>query len=254
MIGLTWVGHATVVLDLGGARLLTDPLLRGHAGPLQRVGPAPEPASWAGTAAVLLSHLHHDHAEVSSLTQARGAMILTGDQNAGWVRRKVRSPVIGLAADQWHPVASDLEVRLVRADHAARPMPHRPNQAHGFLVRSAEHVVWFVGDSSLHAEMAAVPALAGARVDVALVPIGGWAPRLSPGHMGPADAAEACRLARPRAVLPIHHGTLHPRGLRRVGGLAWMARPLHDFLAEMTRHGSSVEVLTPGLGGRVEVA
>ncbi|WP_048554155.1 MBL fold metallo-hydrolase, partial [Nostocoides japonicum] len=64
---LTWLGHSTVVIDIDGVRLVTDPLLRAHAGPLRRLGPAPRPEQYAGTAAVLLSHLHTDHAEPASL-------------------------------------------------------------------------------------------------------------------------------------------------------------------------------------------
>src|SRR4051794_41907462 len=64
---LTWLGHSTVLIDLAGHRLLTDPLLLRHNGPLRRRQPRPQPALWTGVDAVLLSHLHHDHAEVRSL-------------------------------------------------------------------------------------------------------------------------------------------------------------------------------------------
>ena len=107
-------------------------------------------------------------------------------------------------------------------------MPHRPNESDGHLVRGASGTVWFAGDTSLYDEMVDLPTLAGGRVDVALLPIAGWGPRLSPGHMGPAEAVEACLRVRPRAVLPIHHGTLYPPGFA-AGGLVWMHRPLDEF-------------------------
>ena len=84
-----------------------------------------------------------------------------------------------------------VDVRLVRADHHHRPMPHRPNDAHGHLVRGRSATVWVAGDTSLHPEMADLPRQAGRAGDVAVVPVWGWGPRLSAGHMHPGQAAEA---------------------------------------------------------------
>ena len=62
---LTWLGHATVLMDFSGTRVLTDPVLRGRLAHLLRAGPAPPMP--ADLDAVLLSHLHHDHADVPTL-------------------------------------------------------------------------------------------------------------------------------------------------------------------------------------------
>src|SRR5918996_3404461 len=62
VLGLTWLGHSTVMIEIGNARLLTDPLLHRHAPPLRRRWPRPDRKHWTGADAVLLSHLHHDHA------------------------------------------------------------------------------------------------------------------------------------------------------------------------------------------------
>lgn len=64
---LTWLGHSAVVIDLDGFRVLTDPLLSRHNGPLRRRSEQRDPASWEGPDAVLLSHLHHDHCELIDL-------------------------------------------------------------------------------------------------------------------------------------------------------------------------------------------
>ncbi|MET1059301.1 MAG: MBL fold metallo-hydrolase [Nocardioides sp.] len=234
MIRLTWLGHATVVIDMDGVRLLTDPLLGRHAGFLRRPGGRPDEASWRDPDAVLISHLHLDHADLPSLRRVRGTRVLTAPVNARWVTRRVGSPVADLGNGVWTRVPAPgtddggVEVRLVRADHGARPMPHRPNASDGHLIRGRDGIVWFAGDTSLYPEMAGLPELAGGRVDVALLPIAGWGPRLSAGHMGPAEAVEACLRVRPRAVLPIHYGTLHPPGFS-AAGLGWMHRPLTEF-------------------------
>ena len=135
MLALTWLGHSTVVIEMGGARLVTDPLLHRHAPPLRRRGSKPDRADWEGADAVLLSHLHHDHAELRSLRLLAPAPIVTARANAEWLRSKGLSMAVGLG-DEWYSLGDDgVSVRLVPAVHAARPMPHRPNAANGHLIR-----------------------------------------------------------------------------------------------------------------------
>jgi L-ascorbate metabolism protein UlaG (beta-lactamase superfamily) len=68
---LAYLGHATARIDLGGVRVLTDPVLRERVGPLLRQGPPLHPADYAGTDVVLLSHLHRDHLDLGSLRLLR---------------------------------------------------------------------------------------------------------------------------------------------------------------------------------------
>jgi L-ascorbate metabolism protein UlaG (beta-lactamase superfamily) len=251
---LTWIGHATVVIDIGGVRLLTDPLLRRHAGPLRRIGPRPDPEAWRDADAVLVSHLHSDHASLASLRSLAGVPMLSGRANARWLQVRAGATVPELAEDQWVtvPGSREVEVRLVRADHHSRPMPHRPNGAHGHLVRASGSTVWFAGDTSVYPEMAELPRVAETPIDIALLPIAGWGPRLSAGHMGPREAVDAVELVRPRAVLPIHHGTLHPPGFE-LGGLDWMHRPLREFEQELADRCPEITLLRAGLGESVDL-
>ncbi len=262
VIRLSWLGHATVVIDLGGVRLLTDPLLRPHAGLLRRVGRAPRAEDWAGAAAVLVSHLHSDHASLPSLRMLDGVPLVSGPANAAWLSRRLPNRVVAMSDGDWTTVSAGpdqatgathtIEVGAVRAVHGHRPMPHRPNDTHGFLLRSESAVVYFAGDTSLYDDMAGLPALAGRPVDVALLPIAGWGPRLSGGHMGPPDAAEACRMMGARAVLPIHHGTLHPSGHHLVG-LEWMDRPAGEFARDLARVAPDCRLLAPSPGDVLEL-
>lgn len=211
MTRVTWIGHATVLIEIAGTRIITDPVLRERLGLLRRRRDLGQVKDVGDVDTVLLSHLHHDHADLPSLRGLRGAPVVAEAENARWLRRR------GLVApqvepDRWHRISQDVEVLLVPAQHAARPMPHRPNGAVGMLVRAPGVVIWFAGDTSLYPEMADLPRRAEAPIDLALLPIGGWGPRLSRGHMGPSEAAEAVLRSRARAVVPIHYGTLHPRG------------------------------------------
>lgn len=206
-IDVTWLGHSTVVLDLDGVRLVTDPLLRRHAGILRRRGPAPGPDSWNGANAVLLSHLHLDHADLASLRLLAGLPVLTAQENARWVTRK---GLVGqtLGMDTWTRVGGEVGVKLAPAVHRGRPMPHRPNASNGHLVRGPSGIVWIAGDTELFPGMTELPRMAGGTIDLAVLPIGGWGPRLSSGHLSPEQAAAACRLTAARQAIPVHWKTL----------------------------------------------
>lgn len=242
---VTWLGHSTVVLDLDGARILTDPLLRPHAGVLRRLTAQPDPDAWSHPDVVLISHLHHDHAELPSLRMLPGVPVLSSPANSVWLRRK---GLAGVAlGDGWTEIAPDVEVRQVPADHHSRRMPHRPNDAHGHLVRGRSATVWVAGDTGLFPGMTALTELAGAPIDLALVPVWGWGPRLSPGHLTPEDAAHAVVLAGARHAIPVHWGTIHPPLVTRFGR-EFLEAPGERFAAAMAARApdATAVVLEPG--------
>jgi L-ascorbate metabolism protein UlaG (beta-lactamase superfamily) len=246
-IDVTWLGHSTVVLDLDGVRLVADPLLRRHAGILRRRGPAPRRASWAGAHGVLLSHLHLDHADLASLRLLPDVPVLTAEENTRWVSRKglVGQPI---GPDTWTRAGpGEVEVKLAPAVHRSRPMPHRPNAAHGHLVRGPSGIVWVAGDTELFPGLAELPRLAGGPIDLAVLPVGGWGPRLSPGHLGPEQAAVACRLTAARQAIPVHWKTLHlPAGQSWPRG--WMDSAGAEFAAALSRESPTCRGVVLELG------
>lgn len=243
---LTWLGHSTVVLDLDGARVITDPLLRPHVGPLRRLAPQPDPGSWRHPDVVLLSHLHLDHADVGSLRMLRGVPLMSDPANVAWLRRRELEPALPLS-DDWTSVAPGVEVRQVPAVHGHRPMPHRPNAANGHVVRGPSGTVWIAGDTELYPEMEELPSLAGGSIDVAVVPVWGWGPRLSGGHLTPEDAARAVAMTRARFAVPVHWGTLHPPMVARFRR-GWLELPGARFASAVAEQcpGTTSVVLDPG--------
>lgn len=249
MLQVTWLGHSTVVIDLDGVRLVADPLLHRHAGLLRRRGPRPDPSAWAGADAVLLSHLHHDHAEVRSLRLLGDVPILTSTDNAAWAAAKGLTGR-ALGPEEWVQVGAPergVRVRLVPAVHHSRPMPHRPGAAHGHLVQGPSGTIWVAGDTALYDDLRLLPAWGDAAIDLALVPIGGWGPRLSAGHMRPEEAAAACRMTGTARAIPVHWNTLHAPLVDRLPG-DWMSAPGPEFVTALAREAPSCRpaVLRPG--------
>jgi L-ascorbate metabolism protein UlaG (beta-lactamase superfamily) len=233
---LTWVGHATVLLELGGRRLLTDPLLRSRVGPLIRAGEAPDLTVADGLDAVLVSHLHYDHLDARSLRRIDDTTPVIGPHGAGPTLRglgfaNVTELAVGETAD-----AGGIAVRAVRTDHGGQRRPFGPRaEAIGFVV-GRDRPVYFAGDTGLFGGMADL-----GPIDVALLPVAGWGPTLGPGHLGPREAAVALTRLRPRRAVPIHWGTLYPLGLRfrrdRV-----LAEPARAFARHAAELAPSVEV------------
>ena len=240
---LTWLGHATVVVELAGARLLTDPVLRNRVAHLHRVSPPPDAAAAAGVDAVLVSHIHFDHLDVPSLRRLGRSVPLFVPRGAGrFLRRVGFKEVTELEAGDEVDVGRAC-VRAVEAAHDGRRRPLGPEaETLGFAL-SGEKTVYFAGDTDIFDGMAG---LAGG-IDVALLPVWGWGPTLGPGHMDPAAAARAVALLRPRVAVPIHWGTLFPAGLEHIRRAA-LFEPPRAFARLVGEAGGDVvvRVLSPG--------
>jgi L-ascorbate metabolism protein UlaG (beta-lactamase superfamily) len=118
----------------------------------------------------------------------------------------------------------------------------------GFLVSGSQRV-YFAGDTALFPEMAHIDD----HLDLALLPVWGWGPRLRGGHLDPPGAAEALTLLRPRRAMPIHWGTFWPAGMRWVGASRF-TEPGGEFQMHAQRVAPEVEVLLAAPGDRLTLA
>ena len=212
-LGLDFIGHSAVVIDLDGVRLLTDPVTRARVGPLRRVEPVPARDRLRGVDAVLISHLHWDHLDVPSLRDLGRDTPMFVPAGAGpWMGSAgfthVREMAVGDSVD-----IGGVLVRAVPAVHSGYRPPLGPTAPPlGFVVRGSRSI-YFAGDTDLFDGMGRL----GEPIDLALIPVWGWGPTLGRGlHLDPLRAAQSLRLIRPRAAVPIHWGTYWPHALGRV--------------------------------------
>jgi L-ascorbate metabolism protein UlaG (beta-lactamase superfamily) len=240
---ITWLGHATTLIELDSTRLVTDPVLRSRIGPLVRIAAAAP--SLERVDGVLLSHLHADHADLPSLRKLKHVPVLAPHPARAWLLGNGIHDVRELAPGESTGIGG-LRVAATRAVHEPRRRPLGATAAPiGFLVQGAISV-YFAGDTDLFPEMAELRG----RVDVALLPVWGWGKRLGPGHLDPERAAQAAAMIAPRMAIPIHWGTF---------ALGWPARPPADpwgpareFAELAARHAPDVEVRLLAPGERVE--
>jgi L-ascorbate metabolism protein UlaG (beta-lactamase superfamily) len=238
---ITWLGHSTVLIEMDGTRLLTDPVLRSRAGPLVRIaGPVAELS--APPDGVLISHLHADHADLPSLRRVAGAVPTIAPAGAArWLERHGCPDVREMKPGDVTGVG-DLSIRALAALHDGRRRPLGGPDAGslGYLVVGSASI-YFAGDTDLFEAMAELRG----NVDLALLPVWGWGSRVGPGHLDPQRAAEAAALIEPRVAIPIHWGTLALPHRRRARDPEAPARRF----ADLTRQNSpsvDVRVLQPG--------
>jgi L-ascorbate metabolism protein UlaG (beta-lactamase superfamily) len=207
---ITFFGHATVLIELAGLRLVTDPVLRRQVGPLWRRTPKPHLGPLTGLDAILISHLHLDHYDPPSLRLLDKGVPIIG-------------PVGSARSLAWrgftdvHEMKPGESLRLGQLDVVATQAKHRGTRhplarrtpSNGYVISAGGRDVYFAGDTGLFPEMASI----GTGLDVALLPIAGlgpWLPEFK--HMSPRHAVKAMELLRPRLVIPIHWGTYHLPG------------------------------------------
>ena len=236
---LTWVGHATSVIDVGGVRVITDPLLRHRVAHLRRHGPPPPPVA---ADLVLLSHAHMDHLHLPSLRRIDpGVPIVTPKGTRRLLRRAGHTEIFEVVPGD-RVEAAGATIDVVPATHPAGRGPHSRVGAEpvGFVVDIDGHRTYFAGDTDLFDEMREL-----GPVDLALLPIWGWGPSIGVGHLDPERAVEAASIIRPGLVVPVHWGTFAPESLRR-GPPTWLDTPATEF--ERAVRGTDVRaiVLKPG--------
>ncbi|HTT70756.1 MAG TPA: MBL fold metallo-hydrolase [Anaeromyxobacteraceae bacterium] len=204
---LTFIGHATFLVQADGLSLLVDPIFGKVAGVIPRnLAPGVPPESLPRVDAVLVSHDHYDHLDLPTLERL-GAPVYGG---LGLSRHL---PGTGLACHEmgWGQSRrlGGLLVTFVPAQHWSRRGPFDTNRTlwGGFVVEGSRATVYHAGDSAYFPGFAALGRHFA--IDAALLPIGAYDPAWFMGsqHMNPGEALEAFRDLGATTFFPMHFGT-----------------------------------------------
>jgi L-ascorbate metabolism protein UlaG (beta-lactamase superfamily) len=239
-----------VLIELAGARLLSDPMLRSRLLlVIRRHGPMPAEEVGVDLDAVLISHLHPDHLDFPSLRRlGRDSRVIVPAGGGRALARRGFRDVVELEPGEATRTGA-VEVRATLAAHEGRRYKIGPHvEALGYELRGGDRRVYFAGDTDLFPGMRE---LAGG-LDLALLPVAGWGPRMPSGHLDPRRAAEAAAILRPRIAVPIHWGTLLRLDLaRRLPGL--LSDPPLEFVAQLAELAPEVQARVLDPGGSLEL-
>jgi L-ascorbate metabolism protein UlaG (beta-lactamase superfamily) len=210
-LAAVWIGHATVLLRIGGRTIITDPVLSNRigvglglmtGGPRRLIGPAMNVSELPAIDLILISHAHFDHLDRPTLARLPKRIPVvaahhTGDLIRDLGFRHVKELRWGESARAGGLTITAREVR----HWGARTFYDRHRGFNAYLIESSKHRVLYGGDTAYHEGFMDLP-----KVDLAIIGIGAYDPYIA-AHATPEQAwrmADHCRADR---ILPIHHST-----------------------------------------------
>jgi L-ascorbate metabolism protein UlaG (beta-lactamase superfamily) len=215
----TWLGHSTVLLEMDGRRVLTDPVWGPRVSPLRWIGPRrfqPVPVPLHALPpldAVLVSHDHYDHLDYPTIRElARLEVPFVTSLGVG-----AHLEAWGVAPERiteldwwetWTLPGTELRMHAVPSQHFSGRALHDRNATlwASYVISTPRHRVFFSGDTGLTTEYALIHERFG-RFDLVMLEIGAWHPAWGDIHLGPVNALEALRLLGGGMLLPVHWGT-----------------------------------------------
>ena len=239
-VRVTWVNHATLLVQMDGVNILTDPIWSERCSPVSFAGPKrhrPPGIRFEDLPpidAVLVSHNHYDHLDIPTLRRLRGSRIFTPLGNSALMARHGVPGATDL--DWWQETAltDRVKITMAPAQHfCARSVFDRDQTLWGgFVISGPSGNVYFAGDTGWGKHFAEIGAKFG-EIRVALLPIGAYLPRwfMKPAHISPAEAVDAHLAVRARTSIAMHYGTF------RLGDDG-QTQPVEDLRAALAEKGN----------------
>jgi L-ascorbate metabolism protein UlaG (beta-lactamase superfamily) len=252
---VTWLGHSTVLIEIDGLRVLTDPVWGSRASPSQLAGPKrfqPVPVTlhdMPPVDLVVVSHDHYDHLDYPTIRQLAKVEVPfvtslgVGAHLEAWGVRPDR--IVELDWWESHTLPNaQLSVTAAPSQHfSGRGLNDRNATLwSSMIVRSPRHSVFFSGDTGLTTEYRTIRERLGP-FDLVMLEVGAFHPAWGDIHLGPQNALEAFTLLGGGTFLPIHWGTFS------LAMHAW-DQPAEVLIEQAPKTGA--RLLMPRLGEAVE--
>ena len=253
----TWLGHSTVLIEIDGLRVLTDPVWGARASPSRLAGPRrfqPVPVPLRALPPidlVLISHDHYDHLDYPTIRQlARGDAPFVTSLGVGAHLQAWDIPAERIIELDWWETFTlpgrDLSITAAPSQHfSGRGLKDRNATLWSSMaIRSSRHSVFFSGDTGLTTDYTHIGHRLGP-FDLVMLEVGAFHPSWGDIHLGPANALKALSLLGGGALLPVHWGTFSL-------ALHDWDEPPETLLALAPEHGA--RLVMPRLGEAVEPA
>jgi len=216
----TWLGHSTVLLEIDGFRVLTDPVWGERASPVtfagpKRFQPVPTPiAALPPLDVVVISHDHFDHLDYPTILQlAKLDVPFVTSLGVGAHLEAWGVPAARITELDWWDrteVRGGLTIAAAPSQHFSGRSLHGRNLTlwSSLVVRGARHAVFFSGDTGLTPEYAEIGQRLGP-FDLVMLEVGAFHPAWGDIHLGPENALHALTLLGGGSFLPVHWGTFN---------------------------------------------
>lgn len=215
---VTWIGHSTTLIQIGGCNILTDPIFSERcspvswSGPKRHLPPSPQFDHLPRIDFVLLSHDHYDHLDKPTIKKLGNQPFYITPLRVGKILQSFGiDPKRIVERDWWQSVEMEgLQFHCTPAQHFSGRGVHNRNGTLwcSWAVLGKQYRLYFGGDSGYFPGFKEIGEKFG-RFDLALLPIGAYLPRwfMSPVHMDPVQSLQAFIDVRAERMLAIHWGT-----------------------------------------------
>jgi N-acyl-phosphatidylethanolamine-hydrolysing phospholipase D len=217
-LSFTWIGHATVLLQIDGKNILTDPIWSERCSPISFIGPKrfTNPGikleNLPRIDLIVISHNHYDHLDLPTLKALDNRdkpTIFVGLKNKDFLKGEGLTNVIEL--DWWDVrIEKDIRITFTPTQHfSGRGLFDREETLWGsYVIEGKKETIYFAGDTGYFAGFKEI-GNKFPKIDVAILPIGAYEPRwfMKPIHMNPEDTLQAFQDLGAKYLLPMHYLT-----------------------------------------------
>jgi len=243
-VKITYIGHATTMIESNETRILTDPIFSKKVGFITRQRRAQiDFTTLPEISAILISHEHLDHLDFPSFNYIKTTVpLIVPEGSQKLISKHLPNPIIELSNWASHEFGNNLKIHSVPVNHSSfRICPCSKRNASAYVIELDGKTVFFCGDSAYNPYFKDIGNTYS--IDTALLPIGAYKPEffMKRFHMDPGEALQAFVDLNAKKMIPIHWGVFRLSLEKLDEPIPWLRR-----IADERGLADKVEILDPG--------